>query len=57
MTGASGQYAFDRLEQGYDYSVTPHLDKDYLNGVSTFDLVLITKHIRGVQPLNSPGPS
>ncbi|MBK7476777.1 MAG: hypothetical protein IPI11_12470 [Haliscomenobacter sp.] len=39
---------------GYDYSVTPHLDKDYLNGVSTFDLVLVTKHILGVQPLNSP---
>ncbi|MBV6427189.1 MAG: hypothetical protein KIPDCIKN_01704 [Haliscomenobacter sp.] len=54
MTGANGQYLFNGLEKGYDYSVTPHLDKDYLNGVSTFDLVLITKHILGVQPLNTP---
>ena len=32
----------------------PQRDGDYLNGVSTFDLVLISKHILGVQPLGSP---
>ncbi|MCI4650971.1 T9SS type A sorting domain-containing protein, partial [Phaeodactylibacter sp.] len=37
-----------------DYTVTPQRDGDYLNGVSTFDLVLISKHILGVEPLNSP---
>jgi hypothetical protein len=35
------------------YTVTPQRDGDYLNGVSTFDLVLISKHILGVAPLNS----
>jgi hypothetical protein len=54
LTNANGQFSFNNLTLGYDYSVTPHLDKDYLNGVSTFDLVLITKHILGVQPLNTP---
>jgi hypothetical protein len=29
-------------------------DNDPLNGVSTFDLVLINKHILGLEPLNSP---
>ncbi|MEZ4941961.1 MAG: hypothetical protein R3D58_13870 [Saprospiraceae bacterium] len=35
-------------------TVRPSLDKDPLNGVSTFDLVLINKHILGIEPLNSP---
>jgi hypothetical protein len=54
MTGRDGEFGFSGVTLGYDYSVTPHLDKNPLNGVSTFDLVLITKHILGVQPLNSP---
>jgi len=53
-TKADGHYSFNGLETGYDYSVAPMRDDDFLNGVSTFDLVLITKHILGVKPLNSP---
>jgi hypothetical protein len=53
-TGVNGQYEFRSLQSGYDYTVTPVKDNNYLNGVSTFDLVLISKHILGVQPLNSP---
>jgi hypothetical protein len=53
-TEADGAYEFNNLENGYDYTVTPQLDNNYLNGVSTFDLVLISKHILGVTPLNSP---
>lgn len=37
-----------------DYTITPIKDDNPLNGVSTYDLVLITKHILGVNPLNSP---
>lgn len=33
---------------------TPFLDGDDLNGVTTYDLVLLTKHILGVDPLDSP---
>jgi hypothetical protein len=39
---------------GGDYTITPQYDVDPLNGVSTFDLVLISKHILGVTPLGSP---
>ena len=53
-TNVDGSYAFTGLEAGADYTVTPILDEDYLNGVSTFDLVLITKHILGTKKLDSP---
>jgi hypothetical protein len=51
----NGQYAFSGLESGVDYSL--RLDKENssaLNGVSTFDLVLISKHLLGTQPFNNP---
>ncbi|MBK9338672.1 MAG: HYR domain-containing protein [Lewinellaceae bacterium] len=35
-------------------TIAPVKDNDPLNGVSTFDLVLINKHILGQQPLSSP---
>ena len=54
VTGDDGYYEFANLELFYDYTVTPSLDENYLNGVSTFDLVLISKHILGVTPLDSP---
>jgi hypothetical protein len=54
-TDASGNYTVNNgLVAGNDYTITPVLDVEPLNGVSTFDLVLISKHILGVQPLDSP---
>jgi hypothetical protein len=54
LTGADGMYSFGGLLPSYDYTVTPARDGDYVNGVSTFDLVLINKHILGVERLDSP---
>lgn len=34
--------------------MTPFRNDDYLNGVSTFDLLLINKHVLGIELLNSP---
>ncbi|MCB9339846.1 MAG: proprotein convertase P-domain-containing protein [Lewinellaceae bacterium] len=53
-TSGSGNYNFASVPLGNDYTVAPSYDADPLNGVSTFDLVLISKHILGVQPLGSP---
>ena len=53
-TDAAGAYNFASVPSGGDYTITPTLDTNPLNGVSTFDLVLISKHILGVQPLGSP---
>lgn len=52
-TGTDGAYSFS-LPAGGDYTITPFLNADPLNGVSTFDLVLMSKHILATQLLDSP---
>ena len=52
-TAADGYYQFE-LPMGGDYTVTPEKDMNPLNGVSTFDLVLISKHILGLTPFDTP---
>ncbi len=37
-----------------NYKVKPEKDDNPLNGVTTYDLVLISKHILGIEPLTSP---
>lgn len=54
MTDASGTYQFDDLTPGNDYTVQLSKDDHPSNGVTTFDLVLISKHILRVRPLGSP---
>lgn len=49
-----GSYLFDDLEEDFDYTVTAYRNDDPRNGVTTFDIVLISKHILALQPLNTP---
>jgi hypothetical protein len=52
---ACGQYGFCPDCIGCtSYKVTPEYNLDPLNGVSTLDLVLLSKHILGIEPLGSP---
>lgn len=53
-TDASGAYNLGNVPVGGDYTITPVKDVNPLNGVSTFDLVLMSKHILNVQTLDSP---
>ena len=53
-TGNDGHYIFSALDEGFDYTITPLMDANPLNGVSTFDLVLMSKHILGLQNLDTP---
>ena len=53
-TGQNGHYAFPNMAQSADYTVTPEKDHGPLNGVSTYDLVLMSQHILGVDELTSP---
>jgi hypothetical protein len=39
---------------GYNYSIKPEKDDDILNGVTTFDLVKMNKHILGLDVLTEP---
>jgi len=54
-TNDNGFYQFSKsVPFGSNFTVTPTNDNNPLNGVSTYDLVLISKHILGLEPLNSP---
>jgi hypothetical protein len=53
VTDANGTF-FQKVPTAGDYTVTPVHDVDPLNGVTTFDLVKISKHILGVELLDSP---
>ncbi len=54
QTDVNGMYNFANIPIGNDVTVTPEKDNDPLNGVTTYDLVLISKHILGTQALGSP---
>ena len=54
MTENAGFYSFDDLDMQNDYQIKVARDKDYLDGVSTLDLVLIQRHILGLSELDSP---
>ncbi len=52
---STGSFLFSQmLQQGGSYTVAPELDVNPSNGVSTFDLVLMSKHILNIQPLATP---
>jgi subtilisin-like proprotein convertase family protein len=54
LTGSGGMTSFGQVPVQGQYSVTPHKDINPLNGVSTYDLLLIQKHLLGIQSLQSP---
>jgi hypothetical protein len=54
QTDDLGLYAINGLQLGSNYAIAPQKDVSPLNGVTTFDLVLMTNHILGSLPLNSP---
>jgi hypothetical protein len=55
LTNKEGFFIFNGIPpQIQNVPVTPYKNDHPLNGVSTFDLVLISKHILGIEALNSP---
>ena len=55
ITDQTGAYKFNKaVPMGSNMTITPANDNNPLNGVSTYDLVLISKHILGLEPLSSP---
>ena len=53
-TNPSGHFQFFDLGLGHDYTFTPNHNTGFLNGVTTYDLVLMTQHILNVAPFDSP---
>lgn len=53
-TSALGAFALQNLAVGNDYAVHPKKNDDPTNGISTFDLIAIQKHVLGLVPFTSP---
>ncbi len=53
-TNYEGNYAFVPMNAGGNYQVIPNKDGDDANGVSTLDIVMIQRHILGIEKLKSP---
>ena len=54
MNYSDGFYLSDDLGMGSNYIISPEKNTNLLNGVTTYDLVLISRHILGTQLLDSP---
>lgn len=53
-TNNNGAYTIIGLQPGSSYTVVPEKNTGPLNGVTTFDLVLMGRHILGISPFDSP---
>jgi len=53
-SNANGTYDFTGLPMYQNYTITPSYDQNHLNGVTTFDMSFIRKHILGLEPFDSP---
>ena len=49
MTTSSGLAQFSNIPMNGDYEVSGEKNMNYLNGVSTYDVVLLARHILGMK--------
>lgn len=54
LTNFEGQYKFEQVPTRNDYVIKPEKNDDWLNGVTTADIVKIQKHILGQEKIISP---
>jgi len=55
LSDANGVYVVaNNVPLDATFVIAPEKDDNPLNGVTTYDLVLISKHILGIEPLNTP---
>jgi hypothetical protein len=54
LTDEEGLFSFLGVSNNADFEIRSGLDTDYMNGVSTLDLVKIQRHILGLELLDSP---
>lgn len=53
-TESDGQFSISNLQVGTFYEIAPDKNEQLLNGVTTWDLVLLQRHILGVQLIPTP---
>jgi hypothetical protein len=54
LTNEEGAFLINQVKTGYDYTLSPESNLNPMDGVTTFDLVLMSKHILGIQAFDSP---
>ena len=54
ITDVNGNFDFNNMDNGGTYTVSPEKNDDHLNGVSTLDLVMMQRHILGLEKLKTP---
>ncbi len=55
LSDQTGAYIFHKsVPLSASYTITPSKDDNPLNGVTSYDLVLMNKHLLGLEPLGSP---
>ena len=54
INNTDGRFVLDSLPLNVNYTITPFLNSDPLEGVSTIDLVMIQRHILGITTFDSP---
>jgi len=54
VAGINGTYVFPKLESGMNYEVNASKSGAYNNGISTYDVLKITRHILGTESFTSP---
>lgn len=54
MTDLDGHFLFQNIPAGQALKVIPEKQNDLLLGLSTWDLILIQRHILGTEPFDSP---
>ena len=51
---ATGSYEFVDLPKGESYVIEPSKDTNHRNGLTTFDIIIMSRHILGIQSLPTP---
>ena len=54
MTAEDGHYAFDHVPFGQSYEIEPSREVDNTDGITSMDLVVLLKHILGVEKIEDP---
>jgi len=54
LTDENGVFTFTPMPAGGAYAIAPSRDGDDLNGVSTLDIIMIQRHILGIEKISSP---
>jgi len=54
MTDEDGNYRFPDMPEGGKYTISPKYNKDHLNGVSTFDILMIQQYVLGLNDFDDP---